>query len=77
MDLSRNFYIKDINIYGNGGIVAAPDNNSALGGGSYWFDWYYKYFFFILNRMRDGAMSMRTFIEINENDFQKIDPTLK
>lgn len=33
--------------------------------------------FFILNRMRDGAMSMRTFIEINDNDFYKIDQTLK
>lgn len=27
--------------------------------------------------MRDGSMSMRTFIEINDNNFTKIDPTLK
>jgi glucoamylase len=42
----------NINIQGKGGIVASPDPNTP--GGSYYYHW-----------MRDAALTMRTYMEIN------------
>ena len=44
----------NINIQGKGGVVAAPDNSTP--GGSYYYHW-----------MRDGALTMRTYMELNDN----------
>lgn len=43
----------NLNMYGQGGVVAAPDNVT-----QYWFHW-----------MRDGALCMKTYMDINDNDF--------
>jgi glucoamylase len=43
----------NINIQGKGGVVAAPDPNTP--GGSYYYHW-----------MRDAALTMRTYMEIND-----------
>ena len=43
----------NINIQGKGGIVAAPDHSTP--GGSYYYHW-----------MRDAALTMRTYMEIND-----------
>jgi len=44
---------------GTGAVVAAPDHGTA--GGDYYFDW-----------MRDGSLSMRTFLELNDLDYSKV-----
>jgi glucoamylase len=48
-------FLQNLDIQNKGGVCASPDTNTP--GGSYYYDW-----------MRDGALSWRTFIEIN--DFQ-------
>lgn len=40
----------NIDLWGQGGVVAAPDNVT-----KYWYHW-----------MRDAALSMRTYLEIND-----------
>ncbi len=57
-------FLANLNIDGKGGIVAAPDRQTP--GGSYYFDW-----------MRDGALSWRTFIEINDNKLSAIESKMK
>jgi hypothetical protein len=57
-------YIANLDIDGKGGVVASPDKNTP--GGSYYFDW-----------MRDGALSWRTFIEINDNKLSAIESKMK
>lgn len=48
-----------LNMFGLGSVVAAPDNSTP--GGSYWFHW-----------ERDGALSMRTYMKINNFDYDNI-----
>ena len=52
-------FLANIDMFGQGGVVAAPDNSTP--GGSYFFHW-----------MRDGALSMRAFMEINDFTLDKI-----
>jgi glucoamylase len=59
MGFDSSFYGKmnslfeaNINIQGKGGVVAAPDHSTP--GGDYYYHW-----------MRDGALTMRTYMEIN------------
>ena len=52
-------YVKNLNIEGSGAVVAAPDHNTP--GGSYYYHW-----------MRDGALSMNVFMDINDNDYTKV-----
>ena len=42
-----------MNVQDSGAVEAAPDHNTP--GGDYFFDW-----------MRDGALSMRTYFELNK-----------
>jgi glucoamylase len=48
-----------LNLFGLGAVVAAPDNSTP--GGSYWYHW-----------ERDGALSMRTFMKLNDFDYDKV-----
>ena len=54
-----NLYLKNLNIQGSGAVVAAPDHNTP--GGSYYYHW-----------MRDGALSMDVFMDLNDRDLTKI-----
>lgn len=49
----------NINIQGKGGIVAAPDFQTPIG--SYYYHW-----------MRDAALTMRTYMELNDYNLPKI-----
>lgn len=49
----------NINIAGKGGVVAAPDRSTP--GGSYYYHW-----------MRDAALTMRTYMELNNNNLAKV-----
>lgn len=51
--------MKNLNIQGTGAVVAAPDHNTP--GGSYFFHW-----------MRDGALSMDVFMDLNDMAYAKI-----
>lgn len=59
----KNYFLANINIQSKGGVVAAPDYDTP--GGSYYYHW-----------MRDGALTMRTYQEINSN-FTSIESTMK
>ena len=54
----------NINIEGQGGVVAAPDHSTP--GGSYYYHW-----------MRDAGLTMRTYIEINDYDLSKVESKFK
>lgn len=54
----------NIDIQGKGGVVASPDRSTP--GGSYYYHW-----------MRDGALTMRTYMEINDMDLTKIEAKMK
>ena len=54
----------NIDIQGKGGIVAAPDPSTP--GGSYYYHW-----------MRDAALTMRTYMEINNFDLSKVEKKMK
>jgi len=58
-------YRSQLNIDGTGAVVASPDTDTP--GGSYYYHW-----------MRDGALSIKTWIEINNNDLdvvrREVDP---
>lgn len=54
----------NIDIQGKGGIVAAPDHSTP--GGSYYYHW-----------MRDAALTMRTYLEINDFDLSKVEKKMK
>lgn len=60
----RNYFLKNINIDGKGGIVAAPDYDTP--GGSYYYHW-----------MRDGALTMRCLQETNPGSFSDIESIVK
>lgn len=53
-----SYYMQNIDIDGKGGVVASPDRNTP--GGSYYYHW-----------MRDAALTMRTYLEINDMNLQK------
>ncbi len=54
----------NIDIQGKGGVVAAPDHSTP--GGSYYYHW-----------MRDAALTMRTFMEINNFNLTIIDGKMR
>lgn len=54
----------NINIQGKGGIVAAPDRSTP--GGSYYYHW-----------MRDAALTMRTYMELNDMNLGKVEEKMK
>jgi len=71
MGFDTSFYNKmyalfdaNIDIQGKGGIVAAPDHSTP--GGSYYYHW-----------MRDAALTMRTYMEINDFDLSKVEKKMK
>lgn len=49
-----NKFNEQLDVQGSGAVVAAPDHNTP--GGDYYFAW-----------MRDGALSMRTYMELNDD----------
>jgi len=57
--------MNNIDIQGKGGVLASPDTD-VNGGGSYYYHW-----------ARDGALSMRAFMELNDYDLSKIDVHMK
>ena len=58
-DKMNSLFEANINIQGKGGVVAAPDHSTP--GGSYYYHW-----------MRDAALTMRTYMELNNKDLSKI-----
>jgi glucoamylase len=58
------FFDANINIQGKGGVVAAPDPNTP--GGSYYYHW-----------MRDAALTMRTYMEINDMKLSAVETKMK
>lgn len=54
----------NINIQGKGGVVAAPDPNTP--GGSYYYHW-----------MRDAALTMRTYMELNDMRLSSVEQKMK
>jgi len=61
--IMRGYFMKNININGQGGIVAAPDLDTP--GGSYYYHW-----------MRDGALTMRSLQE-TASSFSEVEATVK
>jgi glucoamylase len=59
----RSYFLKNINIDGSGGIVAAPDYSTP--GGSYYYHW-----------MRDGALTMRALQE-TASSFSEVEDSVK
>lgn len=59
LDKVYSLFDANINIKGQGGVVASPDPSTP--GGSYYYHW-----------MRDAALTMRTYLEINNNDLTKV-----
>eukprot|EP01062_Namystynia_karyoxenos_P021367 TRINITY_DN1812_c0_g1_i8.p2 TRINITY_DN1812_c0_g1~~TRINITY_DN1812_c0_g1_i8.p2 ORF type:complete len:597 (+),score=206.17 TRINITY_DN1812_c0_g1_i8:77-1792(+) len=58
----RGFFFKNIDLFGTGMVVAAPDNNTK--GGTYWFHW-----------MRDGGLTMRSVL--SNFDWSVADPKMR
>jgi len=56
-------YRANLNIDGSGAVVAAPDQNTP--GGSYYYHW-----------MRDAGLSIKAWIDINDNDYDKLNEVL-
>jgi len=56
-------YLANLNIDGSGAIVAAPDQETP--GGSYYYHW-----------MRDAGLSVKAWLDINDNDYNKVHPVL-
>lgn len=54
-----NYFYANLNIQGKGGVVASPDTNTP--GGSYYYAW-----------ARDAALSMKSFMFINDFTYSKI-----
>ena len=52
-----------MNIDGSGAVVAAPDK--ATPGGSYYYHW-----------MRDAGLSIKAWLDINDNDLEKVEEIL-
>ena len=59
-----NLFDANINIQGKGGVVAAPDHSTP--GGSYYYHW-----------MRDAALTMRTYMELNDFKLEKVQEKMK
>ena len=59
--LMTQYFLNNLDYNSTGGIVASPDIVTPVGGGTYFYDW-----------ERDGALSMRAFMEINDYDLDKI-----
>lgn len=59
-----SYFDANIDIQGKGGIVAAPDPSTP--GGSYYYHW-----------MRDAALTMRTYMELNNFELSKIETKMK
>lgn len=59
--LMTEYFLNNLDYKSTGGIVASPDTETPVGGGTYVYDW-----------ERDGALSMRAFMEINDYDLKKI-----
>jgi len=57
-------YLKNINIDGKGGVAAAPGPGAPAG--SYYYHW-----------MRDAGLTMRAYIELNDNSLAKVEEKLK
>lgn len=55
--------MENVNVVDNGAVCAAPDTNTP--GGSYYYHW-----------MRDAALSMRTYMELNDYDYASIKHTM-
>jgi len=62
-DKMYNNYLANLNIDGSGAIVAAPDTETP--GGSYYYHW-----------MRDAGLSIKAWLDINDNDYGKVQPVL-
>lgn len=60
----NQFFEANINIQGKGGVVAAPDPNTP--GGSYYYHW-----------TRDGALTMRTYMELNQMRLSTVETKMK
>lgn len=60
----NSLFEANINIQGKGGVVAAPDHSTP--GGDYYYHW-----------MRDGALTMRTYMEINNFQLSMIEEKMK
>jgi glucoamylase len=58
-----DLYMKNLNINGTGAVVAAPDKNTP--GGSYYYHW-----------MRDGALSMDVYMDLNDMKVATISDTM-
>lgn len=52
-------YMANINIEGQGGVVAAPDHNTP--GGSYYYHW-----------MRDAALTMNVYMDLHNSDYNAV-----
>ncbi len=63
-DKMYQFFDAAINIQGKGGVVAAPDPNTP--GGSYYYHW-----------MRDAALTMRTYMELNDMRLSSVELKMK
>ncbi len=57
----KSYFLQNLNVQGQGGVVASPDTQTPVGGGTYFFDW-----------QRDGAISMRAFMKINDYNLTAI-----
>ena len=58
----KSYFLSNLNVKGNGGVIASPDTTTpGIGGGNYSFDW-----------ERDGSLSMRAFMHINDFDLNTI-----
>lgn len=55
----KGYFLSNLNIEGKGGVCAANDKN--YNGGEYYFHW-----------ARDGALTMKAYLEINKNDYDTV-----
>ena len=58
-DIMYANYLANLNIDGSGAVVAAPDLETP--GGSYYYHW-----------MRDAGLSIKAWLDINDNDYNKV-----
>jgi len=63
-DIMYSNYEANLNIDGSGAVVAAPDQNTP--GGSYYYHW-----------MRDAGLSIKAWLDINDNDVNTVRPVLQ
>merc|ERR1711973_696032 len=63
-NIMYNNYNANLNIDGSGAVVAAPDQDTP--GGSYYYHW-----------MRDAGLSIKAWLDINNNDYNAVRPVLE